>query len=729
MQLENSKKTPVAMATKQKPFFLIVMLALIAGPGYAAAQESAEGVVPEGSRFNETPGTEIDTSRWRCKFCPDPAEEPWFLELETGLGYVSNDSFKFGEYNGLNEEGTFLILDIDSLYRDDEAKYFDFRASDLGLDSRRIDIEGGKQGEFRVNLELDQIYRYQLDTARTPYSGSTVQTLPGTWVAGSTTSAMTTLDSSLDDIDFSTRRRVLALSSRIIQNEKWSYDALFERQTKEGQVPFGAAIGTTFADARSAILAKPVDYVTDRFELVANYRDNKLTGSFSYVVSAFQDNNSALRWENAFSVGSNSGQIALEPDNQMQQISAVGKYRGFRDVTLNGALMIARLTQDERFLPYTVNSGVAAAPLPRTSLDGKVDISRADASALWTISPKSWARLSYEYFERIDDTDRATYTYVIADNTITGTPRANFPYDFRTQKLKGETSYRFEHDDKITGGLEYGIYDRSYQEVDQTSESRVWARYSKTALANINYSLELEGASRESDSYEVLSEIIPPENPQLRKYNLADKDAVGASFNIDLVVAERWFVNASLDQSSADYSNSPVGLAESEDLSVGFDLQYLLNDEISLTGYLNRAIISSTQNGSSISGAPDWSAENEDTVNTFGVGLSYEPDGGDFRLGVEYFHTDATGKIDFSDATLTPLPDLESELDNIEIYAEFERSENLSYRASYAYEVYEEKNWNLDGVAPDTIDNVLTLGETSPDYKIGVIWLSLKYRL
>ncbi len=717
------------MATIRNPITLIVGLALIAGTGYAADEESTEGVASARDLFNEIPDTDIDTSRWKCKFCPDNAEEPWFQEIETGLGYVSNDSDKFGEYNGLNEAGLSLKLDIDARYRDDEANYFDLRANDLGLDSRRVDIEGGTQGEYRVNLVLDQIYRYQPGTASTPYSGTTSQVLPSTWVAGSTTSAMTTLESDSDDIGFSTERRVLSLSSRIIQNRKWSYDFQFERQTKEGEVPFGASIGTTFADARSAILAKPVDYVTDRFELMANYRDNDISGSLSYVVSVFANDHRALQWENAFTAGSNSGQMALEPDNEMQQISATGQYRRFENVVLNGSLTFARLTQDERFLPYTVNGVVATPPLPRNSLDGKVDIARANANALWTINPKSRIKLYYEYFEHVDDTDRATYTYVVADNVLTSSPRANSPYDFRTQKLGAETSYRLEHDDKLAGGLEYGEKDRSFQEVDQSAETRVWAKYSKRASSNVNYSLEIDGASREADSYDVLAELVPPENPQLSKYNLADRDTVGASFNIDFINDDRWFVLISLDQSSADYSNSSVGLTDSEDLSIGFDLQYLLSDEISLTGYLNRTVISSTQDSSSIGGDPDWSAENEDTINTIGLGLSYVPTEGNFRLGVEYVHTGATGEIDFDDASLTSLPDLESDLDNIEIFAEHDYSENLTYRASYAYEVYEEKNWNIDEVAPDTIDNVLNLGETSPDYNIGVIWLSLKYRL
>ena len=226
----------------------------------------------------------------------------------------------------------------------------------------------------------------------------------------------------------------------------------------------------------------------------------------------------------------------------------------------------------------------------------------------------------------------------------------------------------------------------------------------------------------------MLTELSPPENPQLRKYNLADRDKLGTSLDVDFVAGERWFVMLSVDRASADYSKSSVGLTESEDSSAGIDLQFLLSEDISLTGYINRAVIESSQDGSSAAGDPDWSADNEDTIDTLGFGISYAPAEENFRLGLEYTHSAATGEIRFADPGLAPLPDLESELDNIEIYGEYDYSENLSYRGSYVYEVYEEKNWYLDDVTPSTIDNVLTLGETSPDYRIGVLWLSLKYR-
>jgi hypothetical protein len=49
-------------------------------------------------------------------------------------------------------------------------------------------------------------------------------------------------------------------------------------------------------------------------------------------------------------------------------------------------------------------------------------------------------------------------------------------------------------------------------------------------------------------------------------------------------------------------------------------------------------------------------------------------------------------------------------------------------RASLWHERYSSQNWAIDGVGPSTIPNVLTLGETSPQYKVNVASVSLRYR-
>ena len=48
--------------------------------------------------------------------------------------------------------------------------------------------------------------------------------------------------------------------------------------------------------------------------------------------------------------------------------------------------------------------------------------------------------------------------------------------------------------------------------------------------------------------------------------------------------------------------------------------------------------------------------------------------------------------------------------------------------AAYWYESYRSQDWQLDGVTPSTISNVLSLGETSPSYNVNFVSLSLRYR-
>ena len=41
------------------------------------------------------------------------SEKP-YSEIELGIGYVSDDAYKFGRYNGLQSKGPFVVADIDT---------------------------------------------------------------------------------------------------------------------------------------------------------------------------------------------------------------------------------------------------------------------------------------------------------------------------------------------------------------------------------------------------------------------------------------------------------------------------------------------------------------------------------------------------------------------------------------------------------------------------------------
>jgi hypothetical protein len=53
--------------------------------------------------------------------------------------------------------------------------------------------------------------------------------------------------------------------------------------------------------------------------------------------------------------------------------------------------------------------------------------------------------------------------------------------------------------------------------------------------------------------------------------------------------------------------------------------------------------------------------------------------------------------------------------------------QRLSLHLAYWYERFRSRNWALDGVAPATIPNVLSLARGAPAYSLNVITLSGRY--
>ena len=110
--------------------------------------DTVQPVIPEG----------VDISRWDCDYCV--FEQGFSGEVELGAGYVSDKSYKFGEYNGLYDDGAFAIGNVTARYRDENAGFLDLHVRDLGLNNRSAEIKGGRQGSYRLRLNYDEISHY-----------------------------------------------------------------------------------------------------------------------------------------------------------------------------------------------------------------------------------------------------------------------------------------------------------------------------------------------------------------------------------------------------------------------------------------------------------------------------------------------------------------------------------------------------------------------------------------
>jgi len=699
------------MKTATRLFLLTILWVL---PSAAAAAEAATGAGRAA----------VDVSKWKCELCK--FEDGTSGSVDVGGAYVSDPSYKFGEYNGLYDRGGYLLLDGTVRYRGKDAVYLDATATNLGLDTRSLDVEGGKQGKYKLFLNYNELPHFVSDSTQTPFlgNGGASLTLPAGFPAANT--ALMPLANTLQPFDISTKRKQIGVGASWTPVSAWDYGVAYRHETRDGS---RGTAGAFFTNA--AQLIAPVEYDTDQIDAFATYTTAKLQAKLSYYGSIFRDSNSALTWQNPFTPtfpGSDAGQLALPPDNQFHQISAALAYQFTERTRGTAEIAYGRMTQDEMFLAPTINPTLAVPPLPTTSLDGRVDTFNANVTLNSAVTDRLRLNGVYIHNDRDNRTAQATYNWVTTDMFLAA-PRTNLPYSFTQDKLQLRGDYKATAHVKGTLGYDYDAYDRTFQEAEKTRENTFWGKIALRAYENLDMSLKYAYSKRDNNGYNVVPQISPPENPLLRKFNMADRKRNSVQFRADLAATDKVNFGLQFNWSDDDYSNSTLGLTSGKDGSLGADVTVLFTDATSMHLYANRQIIKSQQTGSQTYSTPDWWGSTEDTVNLLGIGLKHAAIKNKLDLGADYVIARTISEINVNaGAGDIPFPNIYTSRDTLKLYADYRVKDNVSVRLGYWYEYYKSDYWPVDGVAPGTISNVLTFGQQSPKYNVNVIAVSLRYK-
>ena len=367
--------------------------------------------------------------------------------------------------------------------------------------------------------------------------------------------------------------------------------------------------------------------------------------------------------------------------------------------------------------------------MPRTSADAQVDLT--DISIRW--SSRFNSKLNFnaraQYQERDNKTPQSVFQPVIMDLVPFGS-RTNLPLSFEKKKLAADLKVRLARDLSMTLGLGRTEHERTFQEVRETDENRVWGDFRVSVIPATNVSMRLLYEDREGGKFEPIITGGQPENPALRNFNLADRERRQARFSANVAPGATVQLGLSVGVSSDLYSNSEIGLTESDDIDCTFDFSWTPNTHVLLHGYYSREKIEATINGSFGNPSPDWFGNTEDTIDTRGVGIDFTDLANEkLELGFDYVfsRSESDYQIDSADST-APFPQLVTRLEGFRLNAAYQLRANLLARVEYYREEYRTDDWALDGVAVDSIFNALTFGELGSRYKIDQISLSLQYR-
>jgi MtrB/PioB family decaheme-associated outer membrane protein len=380
------------------------------------------------------------------------------------------------------------------------------------------------------------------------------------------------------------------------------------------------------------------------------------------------------------------------------------------------------MQQDDPLLPYSTNPLYSDWPLPRTSLGGKIDTSTLDLAG--KLTARLARRLDLTARIKLDERDNKTtvnlWTPVLTD--LVPTPeRPNRPYSFKREKYELELRWRARNRIRLMGGIQQYNIERSLQSVDETRERSYWGELTLDPWAVAQLRLKLESSERNASPYLQLEDGGPVENPLMRKFHLAERDRDGAIIELDLSPVERMGISLSYFMAEDEYSASVVGLQESKEQSLSLDLNYAINSKLSLYAYYNQEKIDSEM--SSISGRTGlaWNATTDDSTTTVGIGFNGRISE-KVSFGFDWVSSDATGKVlTESGQGEDPFPPLRSDLRNARLHVSYELNEQWGVKAYAEHEKYHSTDWAVDGLGPDGLLQVLTLGAVSPDYNVTVL--------
>lgn len=395
-------------------------------------------------------------------------------------------------------------------------------------------------------------------------------------------------------------------------------DKLTSAGTYVRQAPDDSTFDRERFDVRGTNLVETVDYETVQGGVSTDYR-----GRYGFVqagvdFSAFRNELDGLRWDNPFEASPGErtidggpqgnrgrfarGQMALAPDNDFMRGTLSGLFKISSRARLSVTLARARMSQDQAFLPFTLNDaiyfpgpdgtlgtaddvvGTDLSLLPASSLNGEINTTRFDARLSGRPTGPITLEATGRYYKYDDKTPRlnfpgyaafgeSAFRRGIGQKEGDASVLFNEPsmYDQIRLGVKGGWTIQAPH--LVTVGYERVMTDYERRQVDKTNEDIITARL-RGGEGVIDWNAFYQIGRRTHDGeYE-----IGLEKSKLRMFDVWDRDRDRFGAEIDAELSPGFIVGLSGSRLQDKYPGKVEGAA------YDYGLQESNLNEVALTG-------------------------------------------------------------------------------------------------------------------------------------------------
>lgn len=703
------------------------------------------------------------------------------------VGEVKRSS-KFTEYRDVPQG---FVFDVFSLSLTKGSRYLTLSADKIRQRDGRYGVSLGDYGTFKAGFTWDKIpHRYSFFAqtlyvpAAAPAPGPGVFDGPGIFNYGISDQIQSVLQGAasyaaarallsgyltgVHGIDLGLQRNKGTLNLEYTPSVPLTFSLDGSRETRKGN----RAIGASFGLSNAVEMPEPIDFVTTDLKAKVEYAKPWGIVQAGYNASIFDNENQAMIWDNAYRLtdqtyatayqngdGTSRGQMALWPSNNAQTVFFNGVFKPIKYTRITGTFSYGVFSQNEKLLPYTINSTLAvpnvanpalpyfsgALQAPRETAQAKADVTsfelglnsrlfKADAFSLYL-------NAGYRYYDFNNKTAPLDSPgFAVADQIWTAQDNPLEPYSFLRSRAFADLSLNLVENTSLKVGYSTSWIERRVgAEVEGAEEDKSHENTFKLSvdsspvdwfLVRISY---LSAQRRRAlDGSEA---IYPTFN--FKRYYDANRNRDAVNFLLGFSLIKNLDLELSYMRGDDTYPTADYGLKDDSFNTYSADLTYALGKSASVYAFydyeLYTANQASRQSGATFSTDPtnDWTALLKDKVDTVGGGFNTVLVKNKLNLDLTYSYSRVKGTAHYySPPGGTPNVAVDYTNNNLDtttlqtLKAEFlwKVARKLSVAFGYWYEQY-----NLSDITRNDykVDFVVTgfgmyLGALEPGYKYHV---------
>ncbi|MCE5266217.1 MAG: MtrB/PioB family outer membrane beta-barrel protein [Deltaproteobacteria bacterium] len=605
----------------------------------------------------------------------------------------------------------------------------ELEARDVGYDTQRYRLEGGRWDSYRYQLQYEELpHNFTFDT-RTLYSGTESSNLtygthppnanPNTW----------------NTFDYSVKRKNMGGGLKLDLLKPFYLDVAASRQEKSGSYPIGAA-GTSPGGIAIEMPAW-LDYTTDTIKAEAGYVRNPLFFSLSYLYSRFDNGNGVQNFRNpaTANTAATTDTFHLPPENDAYKLDFKGGVRlPFRS-KFNVNLSTSRANSASRLETSYVSDVTAAAStigvqgreglgLSSPYFNGKVDTNNYHFAL--TTNPISFldAKLFYKYFSRSNKSDQITTTDAAA-----GAVLANELFSYRKNSYGLEMGFKLPQHFLLTADYQYTKTERDRVDLPENRDNLFGVDLKWSGLDFMALKLGYERLDRAADfvgdptGYE----------PFQRRFDAAPQERDTYKVSAEFFPMETLSFNIGYKYKRTNYKDTLLGLTDSRADEVSFDVDWRAHKQVRLFAFAD--FEKRSQNQRERQPTYDWTLNQDEKTYEYGLGAEIAIIPKKLTLKLEHSSIRSDGSVDYTYLGVIPAGRTQNDdLSNWDSYrltsyiakATYELTKAISLSAAYAFQefLYDDDQYAGYRYVIGANPTRLTGAYLEPGYRSHVVYVS-----